>query len=370
MEIYWLIIAAVLLLAAQSAIVRVQKLKGVRYERSFSKDVCFEGDQIEMVETIRNERWFPVPWIRLESIMSADLKFETKDNLAIQTGELFQNHKSLFSLMPYTEITRRHKVTCLKRGRYRLETVTMSYGDAIGLYTNTETKQMREELLVYPKPLPMDEMPISSDSLQGSVSVRRWMMDDPFMTRGVREYRPGDALRAISWKASARTGKLQVFERDYTADPRLFVCVNVETHETMWRQVTDPERIEKGIRLAASWIQYAIDNGWDAGLGCNGYLSEDPGKKRIRTEVAAGQKHLNDLYEVMARIEIDRSVPIDLYLEQEVNRAERRMDYVLITSFVSDKMHRSIQILRNQGHGVTIVPLHEEEAGERQVAGK
>lgn len=368
MEIYWLIIAAVLLLAGQSVIVRVLKLKGVRYERKFSTDVCFEGDQIELVETIRNERWFPVPWIRLESIMSAHLKFETKDNLDIQAGELFQNHKSLFSLMPYTEITRRHKVTCTKRGHYRLETVTLSYGDAIGLYTDTETKPMQAQLTVYPKPVPMDELPISSDSLQGDVSVRRWLMDDPFMTRGVREYQPGDALRSISWNATARTGKLQVFERDYTADPRLFVCINVETHEKMWKHVTEPERIERGIQLAASWLQFAIDNGWDAGLGCNGCLAGDAEKKPIRTEVLGGEKHLTDLYEIMARIEIERSIPIEFYLEEEARRAERRTDYVLITSFVSDQMNHWLQLLKNQGHGVTIVPLHEEKFAERQVA--
>lgn len=371
MEVYWLIIAAVLLLAGQSIVVRVRKLKGLHYQRAFSTRNCFEGDQIEMVETIRNERLSPIPWIRLEAILSANLKFETKDNLAIQAGDLFQNHKSLFSLMPYTEITRKHKVTCLKRGRYLFETVTLSYGDVIGLYTNTETRELNEELIVYPRPIPMNEMPIASESLQGNITVRRWMMDDPFMNRGIRDYQPGDQLRSISWKATARTGKLQVFEPDYTADPRLFVVINVEIHEKMWKQVTDPDRIEKGIRLTASWIDYAIDQGWDAGIGCNGFLSGDASKSPVRTAIDGGPGQLHYLYEILARIEIERSVPIDVLLQEETNRLEQRTDYILITSFISDSIQQWIQDMRGRGHGVTIVPLEEEkkESFERQVSG-
>lgn len=367
MKYYWLMLTTVLLLVAQSIIIRVQKLKGVQYKRTFSTNTCFEGEQIHLVETIRNDRIFPIPWIRLESMMSTNLKFDTKKNLDIQSGDLFQNHKSLFSMMPYTEITRRHRVTCLKRGCYPLNTVSLSYGDLIGLYSNTETIQMNEELVVYPKPAPLEEAGFSFDSLQGDISVRRWLNDDPFTIRGVRDYRQGDAMRSISWNATARVGRLQVFEKDFTANPSLFVCINVETHENMWKHVTDPERVEKGIRYAAAWLQYAVDNGWDVGLGCNGYLSNDSHKKWIRTPMDSGVKHLYFLFEILARLEIKRSIPIDRFLEEEAKKIERKTEYVMITSFVSDSMHKWMEDLRSQGHGVTLVSLQEEEQDERQV---
>ena len=63
--------------------------------------------------------------------------------------------------------------------------------------------------------------------------MRRWIVDDPFMLAGVREYQYGDSMRDVNWKATAKTGNLQVNQRDFTADRRLMVYLNVEDHEKM-----------------------------------------------------------------------------------------------------------------------------------------
>ena len=45
---------------------------------------------------------------------------------------------------------------------------------------------------------------------QGDVLVKRWIMPDPFLVGGLREYRAGDPMRSVHWGASARTGRMQV----------------------------------------------------------------------------------------------------------------------------------------------------------------
>ncbi len=105
-------------------------LKGITYHRAFKQKTVFEGgEQIEMVDEIANNKLLPVPWIRLESKMSGNLKLQSEIGKS-KEEEMF--HRTLFSLFPYQKITRRHYLIGAKRGYYPLETVSVTTGDAIG----------------------------------------------------------------------------------------------------------------------------------------------------------------------------------------------------------------------------------------------
>ena len=75
----------------------------------------------------------------------------------------------------------------------------------------------------------------ASHGWQGDITVRRWINEDPFYPAGVREYRPGDEMRRINWKAVARTGDLQVNQFDYTADRKLYLLVSMWKSRKRWR---------------------------------------------------------------------------------------------------------------------------------------
>ena len=133
MSVHWLLIVTALVLYLQGKLYQWLGLRGVGYRRYFDVPACFQGDEVQLVEVISNRKLLPLPWLRLESLMQSGLRFHSQANLDISSGELFQNHRSLFSLMPYTQITRRHRIRCLKRGCYDLHTATMTSGDLLGL---------------------------------------------------------------------------------------------------------------------------------------------------------------------------------------------------------------------------------------------
>jgi hypothetical protein len=363
MSIHWLITVTILVGFAQALVYRRWALRKIGYRRYFSTRACFEGEEVQLVEVISNRKLLPIPWLRLESLMHANLQFFGQTNLAINSGQIFQNHRSLFSLMPYTQITRRHRVLCKKRGCYDLQTATMTCGDLLGLAASFTTYQFHNEtrLLVYPKPIPIEDVPLPSHSWQGDVTVRRWIVDDPFLIAGVREYRYGDPMNAINWKASARGNKLQVHKRDYTADHRIMIVLNFEIDEKMWSAVTNPERIEKGITYAASIARYAIERGIDTGFACNGCTVDRP-KEPVRVPPAGGSAHLTALYDTMAMLVIERSMDFSDFLETEIGNAATNTDYILITSYVSAKMEGQIERLKQNGNAVDIVPLTDDGA--------
>jgi uncharacterized protein (DUF58 family) len=359
MGIHWYILIAFVIIYLQGVIYRRLGFTGLSYSRSFTERAVFAGEEVQMVEKIVNRKLLPLPWVRLESSIHAHLAFRQTDQMDISSGKLFQNHKSMFSLMPYTQITRRHTVQCTKRGWYFLDSVAVTYGNLVGAPSATRNIKLSLQLLVYPKPYPIESIPFSSHSWHGDIAVKRWIVEDPFIISGVREYRSGDPLHHINWKATARAGSLQVHRRDYTADHRLLIYLNFEVTEKMWDAVTDPDLIEKGVSYTASLAQYAISQGMETAFGCNGYTTDRP-KEPVTATAANGADPLTAIYETLAKLEIARSVPFDTFLDMEAGIGRPNSHILIITAFVSEKMRDPIARLEKQGHQVTIIPLEHE----------
>jgi len=371
MNITWLIFLAVVLIAAQGYFFRRFGIRKLSYDRYFNVTHCYAGDQVEMVERIANRKLIPVPWVRLESSLSANLKFSRQQGHTISEGQLFQNHRSLFSLMPYTQIIRRHRFTCMRRGVYKLDSATLTVGDLFGIFSHYRKLTLNARLIVYPRPIMPDQAELPSHSWQGDFTVRRWIVHDPFMFAGVREYQYGDPMKDINWQATARSGRMQVNQHDYTADRKLMVYLNVEDHEKMWNQVSDEALIERGISYAAGIIQEAIGSGMEAGFTANGYLKDGP-KEPLRIEPAGGRGHFEYVLEQMARMLIARSVPFHALLEQEIAAARSNLDIVMITCYMNDQLLQLKEQLQRNNNAVSVLLLEpiEVKAADGEAAGR
>lgn len=362
MQLPALLICSVIILAVVSVIYNKNALKHVSYSRNFSRNTVFEGEQIEMVERIVNNKLLPLPWLRLESIMTRSLLFAREQNLGISRGDIFQNHVSMFSMRSYRQIVRRHQVTCTQRGYYKLNSATLTTGDPLGRSSVMRQIPLSLELVVYPRIIALEELPLPNHSWLGDLAVRRWIVEDPFLTSGVRGYRSGDSLRSINWKATARTGDLQVHKRDYTADHRLVICLNIATSEEMWRTVQDAVRIEQGIRYAATVAHYALERGIPTGFICNGWVA-DLKKGPVRLEQMGMSSGLDDLLGIMAKLELEITVSMSALLDQEALTNVSNNDYLIISCYKGEALQQSVQALSEQGNGIEwmMIPDMEEE---------
>ncbi|KWX70966.1 hypothetical protein AMQ84_28480 [Paenibacillus riograndensis] len=349
MTLPWFIISTLLLLMFISAIYQRNALKKVNYIRYFSAQAAFEGETVEMVEEISNGKLLPLPWLRLESSIARGLEFGSQENLGISSGEIYQNHVSLFYLRPYRHIKRTHRVRCEKRGLFRLDTATMTTGDLFGLSRNTHTFPLELELMVYPVMVDMYELPLPIHSWLGELPVKRWIVHDPFLTAGTREYSPGDSLGSINWKATARTGQMQVHRKDFTADSRLMICLNMEISDSMWRTVTDMERIELGIRYAATIADYAVGHGIETGFLSNGRLDGDGEHDPVNAEPMG---RMEDILSLLARLSLERVLPMSRLLELEAERGSTDTDYLIISCHRGAGLQQAAEQLRLAGNGV------------------
>ncbi len=126
--------------------------------------------------------------------------------------------------------------------------------------------------------------------------------DDYF---GLREYRPGDSMRHISWKRTARNDQLVTIERTAPAPAKLRVALDLTVATDSLpgasgdrAKARDME--ERAIALAASIIHAADLDGFEVGLTVLGVVGTPP------IAVRRNQWHFHKMMAALAEINLDR----------------------------------------------------------------
>ena len=358
MSILWLMALSITLVLLQALVFDLNNLRRFSYARRFSRKNAFEGEKVELVELIRNEKLLPVPWLRAESRIPEPLHF-AKEQLGANhevSGGMY--HKSMFFLPPRCAITRHHEITLTRRGVYEAGSVALSTGDLFAIARKKRQLLFDCGIIVYPRLLSEDELPDPANRWLGDALVRRWIMPDPFLVSGIRDYAPGDPMRDVHWKASAKTGDLKVKVRDYTTDPKVLVILNIQAAQHQWSDVPVQlvDGMERAISISATLCLRALRHGMSAGFATNASLigSRGSGKGTLVCSMG-GNAQADKLLETMARIEMhmEMSFPTFLGTLEDV-RAE---DILIVTAYEDNDIMAAVSRLKLQGNTVSMYVL-------------
>jgi hypothetical protein len=115
------------------------------------------------------------------------------------------------------------------RGVYDIGPLDVSYTDPFGLATGHLAVGSSQSLYVVPLVVPLGLSVSLAVSGEGSARLIQHMAtgnDDDLMTR---EYRTGDALRRVHWRASARHGELMVRQEEQRSYPEARLILDTRT---------------------------------------------------------------------------------------------------------------------------------------------
>lgn len=197
-------------------------LTGVSYTRSLSQSRATFNERISLDVEILNDKLLPLAWFRAEDEVPAALRIEGG---TIVEGGYNNVLVNLLPLLPYQRVRRHHTVVCTRRGEHTFGGVGLSSGDPVGLRSRSRALTERQRLLVYPKVFALAPAGIASRVLVGDDRSRFELIQDPSRVAGVREYRAGDPLKYVDWRATARSTTLLVrqFEPSVSLRVALFI---------------------------------------------------------------------------------------------------------------------------------------------------
>jgi uncharacterized protein (DUF58 family) len=183
----------------------------VEVEFSLETSRTVEGAEVEAEIKLRAD----APVDRLELLLELPGEIEGLDGADAQSVQLAAREPRTLALA----------VRCDRWGVYELGEIEVRARDRLRVVVWEDRFALPAELKVYPTPESLSRIvsPVETQAFVGSEVAR--VKGDGIEYADIRDYVPGDRLRAINWRASARRSSLVVNERhpERNTDVVLFV---------------------------------------------------------------------------------------------------------------------------------------------------
>ena len=340
-------------------------LRAVSYTRRLASNRLSFGEQTDLWIEVVNAKPLPLAWLRAEDELPIELALSGRD-LVPGNRATRQVLDHSFTLRGYERVRRRYRVEARARGAFDVGPVSLSSGDLFGFRSRSIEDQRVQTVLVYPRVVPMHEIPLLAARPFGEKRARRWLLEDPLLLAGAREYRPGDSLRHIHWKATARHARLQTRTFDASADPHLVLMVNGQTIDPAYAG-TLRDKFEALLVVAASLARAALEAGSPVGVHTNAVMRDSHAQVRLPSTRHPAQ--LARILEAMALLTPYIATPFDQMLALERRRLPYGATVVVLTTLFSSRIVAQILSLKSAGHPVAIVGLTEDRAALEAAAG-
>ncbi len=219
-----------------------------------------------------------------------------------------------------------------RRGVIKVGPLTVARQDPLGLLRREMTWREVHRVHVHPKTvlLPPNSAGLVRD-LEGQASKR--LIDSDLSFHAVREYAPGDAMRHIHWKSTAKTGTLMVRQYEESQTARLAVLFDARREE-----YASDDEFELGVSIAASISVQAVREGRERFIA-SGYV---PGRVRPRIDGLEELQSRDPVQMLDSWSELNHApdgLPIE-YLARALAHSARDLSIVVIVTGSAPDMDR------------------------------
>ncbi len=261
--LYAAVVAAAVM--ALAALLPAASLARVEVRRSLRATEIELGDSVESRLVFHNRKSFPALWLFWREAVDPGLDAEGL-TCGFQTLESEQTIHTVCIL---------HST---RRGLFRVGPMVVEASDPFGLVRRFRVDSEVRFLTVVPRAVPIGQgWPLGHRPIH-EVPRRRSPFEDPARFLGVRDYRHGDSLRRIHWRATARSGVLQVKLFEPAVLEGVLLAVEMGRHaypHKEARKAKDEEEgsdpaVELAVTAAASIAEFVLAAGQSAGLLSNG----------------------------------------------------------------------------------------------------
>ena len=353
----FIIIFILVIIGVQFWSIRVA-LKGISYDYRLSKKLVEIDEPTELISTITNESRRLIPFIRMietlpKGIITLNRNVFIREN-AFEADDLSYN--SSIYMTPNSQLERKLKLSFTKRGCYIFKGAELRGGDFLGFTDHREKYLKEREVVVYPQLLKSARLEQIMGGFIGDLSVRRFIMEDPILTVGTREYTGREPLKQMSWKHTARTAQMMVKQFDYTTE--MVVTVFLDVSAVKGKTLTD-DQFENCYSLARTVCQHLEQQRIPFEFVTN-TITRGVDYQQSRSAQNLGQTHMRTIMEQLGRADYGTSVTYEAVIEQLLVSTDRNHSTIIITPQKDANKEQLAQKLRVKTTGILLFIFGEE----------
>ena len=335
-------------LAALVVVSRRRIFSAFTFSRLPARRVVPWGGGLDVVMSLTNAKLLPLVWLRVTDRWPEGIQ-PLGFSLTPMATRRSQRLTQTLSLRWYERVRRHYRVRCVARGLQDFGPVELEAGDPFGIASVTNEVRRVERVVVLPKVLAVPPLEAVIGRPLVETPIERSLTHDPVDLRGTRPYQPGDPLRMVNWRATARRGALYTNESGPTtlAAVKLLLDTGVKEHAS---QGVDPERVELLCVVAASLATALADRGFGVGIASNAHMAGRAG----RVDVAPDEGALDEVLDALARILTLPPPDVHALLQAELDDADAEAECVLVVPSLRPSVRDLVARLRDERHAVVV----------------
>lgn len=146
---------------------------------------------------------------------------------------------------------------CQRRGVFQLGPWDVEMTDPLGFFMVTHHYPETATIIVYPRAARLPNLDLPRGRASGRASSSQRANEETILVGGLRAYEPGDPLRRIHWKATARHDDLMVqdFDREPSGDVWLIVDMDSRVQAGHDAEATQEYSVLLAASLAARFLR-------------------------------------------------------------------------------------------------------------------
>lgn len=311
---------------------------------------AFIGEPVGIAVELENKKPLPLPWYEWRVALGEALPAQDETVAAaaspglkwlVRKGSLgwYQKHEWAFTVHP------------TQRGFHQYGPSRLRSADLLGAFPRLLEGDDAQHLIVFPQVFPVEELGLPADRPFGERKGGDRLFEDPLRIAGLRDYRPGDPLRRIDWKATARNGELQSRVYEPSATQQLYVLVNIDTMTHAWEGYLRDD-LESTVSVAASLAVWAAGARYAVGLLANGAFPD--ADRPIRLAPSRSREQLTRILEALAVIQPLTMGDLAGSIQRESGRMPAGSTIVVVASLIPQPLGAAIARLRDEGHHVFV----------------
>ncbi|MCK6564821.1 MAG: DUF58 domain-containing protein [Dehalococcoidia bacterium] len=324
---------------------------GVHLRRTLGERRAFAGEEVPLRVDLENRKFLPLPWFEWRLGIADPLPVEGESLAAavvpgrswiVRRGALgwWERRTWAFTLRP------------AERGYHGVGPASIRSADLLGLFPRTLDDPAEDHLTVFPRVFSLRDLGLPADRPFGERKGSNRLYEDPLRIAGLRDYRPGDPMRRIDWKATARRGDLQSRVYDPSATQQLYIMLNIDTMEHSWEGYLKDE-LERAVSVAASVAVWASGERFAVGLLANGaYPNAD---RPIRLAPSRSREQLTRILEALAVVQPLTTGDLAGAIKREAGRFQAGSTMVVVASLMPAPLAGVVTRLHDEGHRVHVL---------------
>ena len=326
-------------------------------EVAISQTHAFVGESLQLSLRLANRKIVPLTALQVrlnlpDILEPSNQEFSKLHESAPQEGVVVRST----SLRWYERLTWQFEIPLITRGHFQLARVDLKSGDMFGVYRRERTDEAEHTLWVYPEVIALERFGLPRLRPQGDQRGGERLFEDPTRLQTIRDYRPGDPLKKVDWKATARRQALQSRVYDPSSDLIAVVALNVSTLPHAWQGFFG-DIFERAVSVAASLANDFAQERVPVGLLANCTWPGHDTAIRVPPSRASGQ--MTRILEALAMADVFTLVRIERML------AEERLTYgstlALVTAVLTPALESSLIRLKRHGAQIGLIYVGIED---------